>query len=175
MVTHNKQNMNSVWILSFLFLFLNSGSTATSIYPNLNVEELKPCSHDGMALTSYTRNGYCVDQNDDSGSHHICINLSSIASSGQIFCAVTGQSNWCAGTDMPCHEDQSKFCAIENWCVCQWAFASYIAKAGGCAAIQDIRCDAIKMQAMRSHKEDNRYREALDCLNVRCMNPESVE
>ncbi len=52
-VTHNKQNMNSVWILSILFLFLNGESTTTSINRNLNGKELKPCSHDGMALTGY--------------------------------------------------------------------------------------------------------------------------
>jgi uncharacterized protein (DUF2237 family) len=174
-VTHNKQHMNSVWILSFLFLFLNNGSTATSIYPNLNGEELKLCSHDGMAFTGYMQNGHCVDQNDDSGSHDICINLSSISSSGQNFCTVMAQSNWCDGTDMPCHEDQSKSCAIKNWCVCQWAFASYITKAGGCTAIQDIQCGTNKMQAMKLYKEYNRYCEALDSINVRCMNPKNVE
>jgi hypothetical protein len=81
----------------------------------------------------------------------------------------------CCGTDMPCHQDQSKSCAIENWCVCQWAFASYITKAGGCTAIQDIQCGTNKMQAMKLYKEYNRYCEALDSINVWCMNPKNVE
>mmetsp|Transcript_24713 Transcript_24713/g.44396 ORF Transcript_24713/g.44396 Transcript_24713/m.44396 type:complete len:164 (+) Transcript_24713:31-522(+) len=156
-----------VWIQALLFLIRNGRSTAT--YQNVNSETLQQCSQDGTALTGYTRTGYCVDKNDDAGSHHICINLGSISSSGQNFCEVTGQSDWCSSTDMSCHEDQSESCAIENWCVCQWAFASYIEKAGGCDAIQDIQCDAINMQAMEAYKnDDTNYGEALACLSERC-------
>ena len=71
---------------------------------------------------------------------------------------------------MPCHEDSSESsCAIENWCVCQWAFASYIGKAGGCDAIQDIQCDAINMQALVAYKSNpDKYGQALSCLSERC-------
>lgn len=156
-----------VWIQALLFLLRNSRSAAA--YQNVYGEELQPCSSDGMALTGYTRNGYCVDQNDDAGSHHICINLSSIASSGQNFCEVTGQSDWCSGS-MPCHDDQQQSCAIGNWCVCQWAFATYIQRAGGCDSIQDIECDAINMQALTAYKSDySRYGEALACIYERCL------
>ena len=156
------------WLQALLFLIRNGQSSAS--YENLFGEPLQPCSHDGAALTGYTRNGYCVDQNDDAGSHHICISLGSIASSGQNFCEVTGQSDWCSSTDMPCHEDQTQSCAIENWCVCQWAFASYIEKAGGCDAIQDIECSAINMKAMEAYESDySRYGEALECLMERCL------
>lgn len=143
----------------------NSGS-----YQNIKGATLQSCSYAGTALTGYTRNGYCVDQDDDAGSHHICINLASIASSGQNFCSVTGQSDWCSSTDMPCHENPSvSTCAIENWCVCQWAFASYIAKAGGCDAIQDLQCDAVNMKALEAYKSDyDKYGEALSCLYERC-------
>ena len=161
--------MMIVWLQALLFLIRNERSTAS--YENVNGEGLQQCSQDGSALTGYTRNGYCVDQNDDAGSHHICINLGSIASNEQNFCEVTGQSDWCSSTDMACHEDSSQqSCAIENWCVCQWAFASYIEKAGGCDAIQDIQCDAINMQAMEAYKTDySRYGEALSCLYKRCL------
>ena len=157
-----------VWLQALLFLLRNGESNAT--YENILDQPLQPCSQDGTALTGYTRNSYCVDQNDDAGSHHICINLSSIASTGKNFCEVTGQSDWCSSTDMPCHEDnQKQSCAIENWCVCQWAFASYIAKAGGCDAIQDIQCDAINKQAVEAYKQDySQYGEALACLYERC-------
>ena len=98
---------------------MRNGSSSAE-YLNINGGELQPCSSDGSALTGYTRTGYCVDQNDDAGSHHICISLGSIASNGQNFCEVTGQSDWCSGTDMACHHDSSQeTCAIENWCVCQ--------------------------------------------------------
>mmetsp|Transcript_10679 Transcript_10679/g.23634 ORF Transcript_10679/g.23634 Transcript_10679/m.23634 type:complete len:162 (-) Transcript_10679:93-578(-) len=160
--------MMIVWIQALFVLLRNGSSTAT--YLNINGEPLQPCSQDGAALTGYTRNGYCVDQNDDAGSHHICISLSSIASTGLNFCEETGQSNWCSSTDMPCHEDQSQSCAIENWCVCQWAFASYLQKAGGCDAIQDIQCDAINMEAMKAYQRDeSRYGVALACLYERCL------
>jgi len=71
---------------------------------------------------------------------------------------------------MPCHEDPNdSTCAIENWCVCQWAFASYIEKAGGCDAIQEIQCDAINMKALEAYKSNtNKYGKALECLYKRC-------
>lgn len=145
-------------------------SSSGGSYQNIKGSTLQSCSYAGTALTGYTRNGYCVDQDDDAGSHHICINLASIASSGQNFCSVTGQSDWCSSTDMPCHEDPTvSTCAIENWCVCQWAFASYIAKAGGCDAIQDLQCDAVNMKALEAYKSDyDKYGEALSCLYERC-------
>lgn len=55
-------------------------------YENVNGGALAKCSGPGMALTGFTRSGSCVDQNDDAGSHHICIDLSS--TSGGNFCTV---------------------------------------------------------------------------------------
>lgn len=142
---------------------------AASAYKNVRGLDLEPCSSDGMALTGYTRNGYCVDRDDDAGSHHICINLGSIASTGKNFCEVTGQSDWCSEMDMPCHEDQFQQCPVENWCVCQWAFASYIERAGGCDAIQDIQCNAINTQALTAYEENSdTHGEALACIRQRC-------
>ena len=50
---------------------------AASAYTNVQGGELQRCSGEGMALTGFTRNGHCVDQYDDHGSHHICINMAS--------------------------------------------------------------------------------------------------
>ena len=55
----------------FLFLlqsalYLLRGTDATN-YQNVYGEKLQSCSYDGMALTGFTRNGYCVDENDDQG------------------------------------------------------------------------------------------------------------
>jgi len=55
--------------------------------------------------------------------------------------------------------------------VCQWAFASYIEKAGGCDAIQYIQCDAINMQALSAYASstEDKHKEALECIYERCM------
>jgi uncharacterized protein (DUF2237 family) len=99
-------------VLIFLCCPVRAGN-----YLNVLGNELQSCSSDGMALTGYTRTGYCVDQKEDSGSHHVCIDVSS--ASGGNFCKVTGQEDWCS-SEMPCHEDQSKNCPVQSWCVCQW-------------------------------------------------------
>ena len=147
-------------------------------YQNIYGDDLEDCSHPGMALTGYTRSGQCVDRVDDRGSHHICIDLSSTNSNGKgNFCQVTGQPDWCS-EQMPCSDDMRSNCPVENWCVCQWAFASYIEKAGGCDKIQDIVCDAINLEAYKSYKaimgndmfsgDKSRFEDALECIESRC-------
>lgn len=165
-------NMMTLTWHQALLLLVGIVTVAADDYVPKNVygEDLQPCSSDGSALTGYTRSGSCVDYQDDAGSHHICINLSSMSSSGRNFCQVTGQSDWCSA-NMPCHENESESCQVENWCVCQWAFASYIDKAGGCDAIQYIQCDAINMQALSAYasSSDDKHRVALQCIYTRCM------
>ena len=139
---------------------------AEASYKNVYGEPLESCSSEGMALTGYTRNGSCVDRQDDHGSHHVCINLSS--ASGGNFCQVTGQPNWCSSTNMPCHDNStSPKCAIEHWCVCEWAFARYIERAGGCDRIQTIECKAINQLVLKAYQEQN-MQQALECLVERC-------
>lgn len=157
-------------LLLHLLIFLNF-NTAKSNYSNLYGDQLEYCSTDGMALTGFTRTGQCVTQNDDKGSHHICIDISS--ASGGNFCDITGQSDWCS-KEMPCSEDSNEDCEIQHWCVCQWAFASYIEKAGGCDMIQDIVCEAINMEAFKAYKTElskryeSKIQNAVDCLENRC-------
>ena len=119
------------------------------------------------ALTGYTRTGYCVNENDDIGSHHVCIDLSS--TTGGNFCTVTRQPDWCSSL-MPCHNDYNQSCPIQNWCVCQWAFASYIEKAGGCDHIQNVQCNAVNMQTLNAYRKSSQKRniEALKCLESKC-------
>ena len=71
---------------------------------------------------------------------------------------------------MACHDDATSYtCDIANWCVCQWAFATYIDKAGGCDAIQDIQCASINKEALVAYSSNrNKYEEALQCLVERC-------
>jgi len=154
-------------ILVFVLASLLSVAAADN-YLNVYGNQLQSCSQEGMALTGYTRTGYCVDQYDDQGSHHICIDMST--NNGGDFCSVTGQSDWCS-SEMPCHDNKDEDCQIQNWCVCQWAFASYIQNAGGCDQIQDIVCESINLEALKAYqsKQSNqKYADALSCLVVRC-------
>merc|ERR1711907_238739 len=66
-------------------------------------------------MTGLTRNGKCEERDDDAGSHHICIDLTSTSTN---FCQATGQPNWCAQEGM-CMGGKGK-CPRKNWCVCQW-------------------------------------------------------
>merc|ERR1711908_141253 len=101
-------------------LLLVCGAAAS--YTNVLGGDLQKCSGTGMALTGFTRNGQCIDRDDDNGSHHICIDMKSTA--GGNFCEVTGQPNWCSSKSMACDGSPTESCAVEHWCVCQWAFAS---------------------------------------------------
>ena len=126
-----------------------------------------------MALTGFTRSGECVDQNDDTGSHHICIDMQSNV--GGNFCTVTGQSNWC-DSEMACDDGSGHAlgsdCPVEHWCVCQWAFASYIQHAGGCDKIQNVVCEATNMVALKAYRQqaqsDAHIADALACLESKC-------
>lgn len=165
-------NMQLAVIILFLVFFLVQSEASSEGYRNVYGAPLQSCSSHGMALTGYTRNGSCVDQKqNDHGSHHVCIDLSS--TTGGNFCQVTGQSDWCS-SEMPCHEDQVQKCPVNHWCVCQWAFASYLENAGGCDHIQDIVCGAVNMEAVRAYQEkqssssSKKYKVALECLVERC-------
>jgi len=124
---------------------------------------LQSCSVKGTALTGFSRNGKCEDEgDDDSGSHHICIKMKAD------FCSVTGQPNWCE-EEAPCM-DQEGDCKIDHWCVCQWAFAKYLAEAGGCDKIVDLVCEATNMAAFKAYEEsdDPSHQSALACIKSKC-------
>ena len=159
--------MSSMYSFLFIISVIFTVATATE-FKNVYGQPLKSCSSDGMAMTGFTRTGHCVDRQDDIGSHHICIDMTS--TKGGNFCSVTGQPDWCSSY-MACHENRNKACPVQDWCVCQWAFASYIQKAGGCNAIQDIVCEAINIQAMIAYGQqlsDPTYKEAYDCIRTKC-------
>merc|ERR1719453_384396 len=141
--------------------------TACLAYLNVKGQPLQKRSTPGMALPGFTRDGDCVETVDDAGSHHICIDLSSTA--GGNFCTVTGQPNWC-GSNMQCMSSGGQ-CPVKHWCVCQWAFASYIQRAGGCSKIQDIDCTATNMEALKAYtsqaKSDSHIAAALATMTPR--------
>eukprot|EP00928_Gymnodinium_smaydae_P048128 TRINITY_DN32161_c0_g1_i1.p1 TRINITY_DN32161_c0_g1~~TRINITY_DN32161_c0_g1_i1.p1 ORF type:complete len:246 (+),score=33.55 TRINITY_DN32161_c0_g1_i1:60-797(+) len=130
----------------------------------LNVlgQALESCSKAGTAMTGFMRDGNCRDADDDSGSHHICIKMKSD------FCKVTGQPNWCE-EKMRCMGKDGD-CKIGNWCVCQWAFAGYLAEAGGCDQIVDLVCEATNMAAFKAYEQssDSSHQAALACIKSKC-------
>merc|ERR1711871_1200491 len=101
-----------------LAIVMPTTTASKEVYLNVQGKALEKCSGPNMALTGFTRNGKCVDENDDAGSHHICIDMASNV--GGNFCQVTGQPNWC-DSKMACDGDASRQCPVKDWCVCQWA------------------------------------------------------
>lgn len=71
---------------------------------------------------------------------------------------------------MNCHERPNNSCPVKNWCVCQWAFASYVASAGGCDHIQHVQCDAINMHALIAYQNSSEKKnlDALRCIEMKC-------
>ena len=63
------------------------------------------------------------------------------------FCEVTGQPNWCDDY-MQC-DGKRGLCPVQHWCVCEWAFASYIT----CDKIQSIDCEATNRWAYRHYQQ----------------------
>ena len=121
--------------------------------------ELKPCSTGRMARTGYAREGACAHVEGDAGKHHVCLKMDSD------FCARTGQSDWCADR-MPCHDDPTQACPIENWCVCQWAFSDYV-HGKTCDGVE-IECDATNMHALEAYSRDPKHTEAYECIKSKC-------
>ena len=105
--------MTSKFAVVLLLLLSTSGHV--NGYKNVNGGTLKRCSGTGMALTGFTRNGHCVDENDDAGSHHICIDMKS--TKGGNFCTVTGQAGpdggWCSSS-MRCDGAPGR-CPVNHW------------------------------------------------------------
>merc|ERR1719148_513052 len=156
-------------------------------YLNVYGKPLESCSEDGMALTGFTRSGSCVELDEDVGSHHICLDMSSLdgmhpddqttdpTTTSQDFCQVTGQPDWCASQDMACHDEGDSGgggCPVVDWCVCQWAFSEYVNAAGGCDKIQQVKCESTNLEAVlaynKVHLTKPEIQIALECLVAKC-------
>uniref|UniRef100_A0A7S4IIS8 Uncharacterized protein n=1 Tax=Prymnesium polylepis TaxID=72548 RepID=A0A7S4IIS8_9EUKA len=140
----------------------DAATLATSSPQSVMGSSLATCSAPGEAMTGFTRTGSCVDLNDDAGSHHICIEMKAD------FCTVTGQDDWCSQPSS-CM-GQTGQCPIKHWCVCQWAFASYLAKAGGCDKAVDLKCEAVNQAAVKAYTASSEptHKAALACLKQKC-------
>ncbi len=80
------EGTNDSDMLRFLILALLACASHAR-YLNVHGSALQKCSQHGMALTGFSRTGECYAHDDDQGSHHVCIDLSS--TTGGNFCAVT--------------------------------------------------------------------------------------
>lgn len=171
--THTDLKMTFSLPLSFLG-FVGIFACSTAAYKNVNGGTLQKCSGTGMALTGFTRNGQCIDRVDDQGSHHICINMADSHTTDRNFCSVTGQPDWCSSS-MACDGGDGGECPVKQWCVCQWAFARYIERAGGCDAIQEIVCEATNLEALNAYRvqseSSDNIKKALECIEKRCKQP----
>jgi len=154
--------------------FALAGVLGSTDKKNVYGDELVTCSTSGMAMTGFTRDGYCTDLDDDAGSHHMCITMwpNGAGHSGDVnFCEQTGQgtppNDWCE-EKMACHEDAGKDCEIKNWCVCQWAWEMYVTKQG-CENIVDLHCESVNMKALEAYESDpTEHAVALACLKEKC-------
>ena len=178
-----KQKEMVYFVFNILCLIpLATGMYENVKYRNLYGQELQNCSHDGMALTGYVSTGQCADENDKSGRHHVCIDIGS-TDEGR-FCNITEQIPNCA-QELPCSDDLKSLCPIQNWCISQWDFLSYIEERGGCEMIEDIVCDAINIDAYEAYKRimaskvikkesKVKTQNAIDCLEFRCGYSEAM-
>ena len=145
-----------------------SGENKEEMKKSTNVygRELQSCSEPGMAMTGFTRNGFCSHHDGDNGSHHICVkNIAGKSpEKSRTFCQITNQSDWCSKQDS-CHSDKDSMCDRSKWCVCEWAFDSFIEEKG-CDAFE-IDCDATNGLAL-DHYTREKKTEALRCLQEKC-------
>jgi uncharacterized protein (DUF2237 family) len=142
---------------------------------NIFGQPLELCSKTGMAMTGFTRDGKCVEKNDDKGSHHVCIDLQDTAAAGGNFCKATGQPDWCDQKG-ECFGEKDKMCPRKGWCVCQWAFTGYVGKEG-CDKVQKLNCHAVNYEALKVYTcgaikhgeaDGGKFTDALACLKKKC-------
>merc|ERR1711865_594514 len=88
-----KKTANSCLMLQFALAGVLGSTDKTNVYG----DKLVTCSTNGMAMTGFTRDGFCTDLDDDAGSHHICITMwpNGAGHSGDVnFCEQTGQGTF---------------------------------------------------------------------------------
>ena len=127
---------------------------------NVYGDPLKPCSDSSMATTGYTRDGKCSLHLKDRGSHHICVKDIAGRKSGQNFCTITGQPDWCSETQ----DGKPR----KNWCVCEWAYERFLQADEKNCDLLEIDCDATNHLAIDHYVKTGKT-EALKCLEKKCF------
>ena len=59
---------------------------------------------------------------------------------------------------------------IKNWCICQWAYAKYLAEKHDCANSLTLKCEAVNHAAIEAYtkSDDPTHKAALECLKKKC-------
>lgn len=158
------------------FVLLNAwdpiSSVANGEHLNVYGKALQQCSEASMAMTGFSRDGKCASHEGDAGSHHVCINDIDKKENGQNFCQITGQTNWCDSKG-PCTENKNTVCPHKNWCVCEWAFDSFVKKQS-CDSFK-INCDATNKLVLDHYNTDpTKYGTALACIQEQCGSTRSI-
>jgi len=145
----------------FIFIYILVGYTGV-FAQNLNLEgtALQACSQANEATTGWHRDGKCTEGENDQGSHHICVDLHHAQTADGNFCSLTGQSNWC--------DELQDGKPRVHWCICQWAFNSFLNADGTSCDDFDVKCDATNNQARIAYGNNPDYAKALECLNQKC-------
>ena len=131
---------------------------------NVFNKKLENCSYGNTAVTGYARDGMCNNYNSDTGSHHVCMDISRRFKNSN-FCQITKQPNWC-NEKSNCHNSNYRNCNKKNWCVCEWAFSDVVDKIG-CENVS-VNCEATNLKTIYNFKNNPKYKQALDCLKHKC-------
>ena len=111
---------------------------------NIYGTELKQCnSNINYQKYDSSINGYCDESGE--GYHNICINMHPFISNN--FSNLTGQNNW------------SKFKKGKNHCICQGAWANYVAKLKQINNYNELpfgilNCEAIPEKVLNEYKKE---------------------
>jgi uncharacterized protein (DUF2237 family) len=166
-------------VLSLATVFILRMTGAQVVEPETNKLNvyglpLESCSKTGMAKTGFMREAICAHYGSDTGSHNICIDIAKLEPN---FCEVTKQTDWCH-SKMFCMDEPTKLCPVQDWCVCEWAFARYLAEAGGCDKIGSyIICEATSIMTIQDYEgriqmeNDEQAMHALECIKKKCAIP----
>jgi hypothetical protein len=136
---------------------------------NILGTELKQCNSSLSNQNDSSINGYCNEPS--TGFHNICLNMNSFVSNN--FSELTGQSDW------------SKKRIDNNHCVCQGAWANYIAKLKQMGNYEQLpigilKCDAIPEDVLKKYKNEfrtwnnvtiyNQHKDGIEEIDRQCFN-----
>ena len=148
---------------------------------------MQSCSGLGMAMAGDYRaiqsgeapSGYC------SGNYTICVELGQDGKDDLCQGLEENNENFYLGSDkddmewfcsqesLPCHEQQSESCSVENWCLSPDVFAAYLE--GQCSDLPGIECSSVSsaavwalLDASAATNSSTAHEQALSCLVDRC-------
>eukprot|EP00240_Pyramimonas_obovata_P007876 CAMPEP_0118935508 /NCGR_PEP_ID=MMETSP1169-20130426/15679_1 /TAXON_ID=36882 /ORGANISM="Pyramimonas obovata, Strain CCMP722" /LENGTH=169 /DNA_ID=CAMNT_0006878553 /DNA_START=128 /DNA_END=637 /DNA_ORIENTATION=+ len=114
-------------------LVLLCASTASAQHLNVYGEPLQPCGQEPGS----GEGDACTFRGYDRGAHQVCV-----TSLPGGFSASTGQGSW-----------SDEFIG-QNWCICIWAYASFVTNSGNLP----VKCDALPEEVLSSRFSLDKFR-----------------